>query len=201
MAPVLPVRHDWRLIPAASAVWLGTIWAVAAPATAVRTAAALGGALTLLALAVVAWGRQAYPLNAQVRQRAILTGVLTCRLMAGVLGVVRAHQSRWERSDLYRAQQAQAHVKIAGYASTDVARLRTQTTPSWQGERWRATVAVSAAEYRGSTAPASVRLTIIGGPELGELQAGQRFAISGKLRPTDPGDATRAVLLDRKSVG
>src|SRR5690625_6213166 len=89
MAPVRPVRHDWRLIPAASAVWLGTIWAVAAPATAVRTAAARGGALTLLALAVMVWGRKAYPINAQVWQRAILIEVLTCGLLAGGLGVAR----------------------------------------------------------------------------------------------------------------
>src|SRR5690625_7198241 len=103
MAPVLPVRHDWRLIPAASAMWLGTIWAVAAPATAVRTAAALGGALTVLALAVLGWGRKAYPLNAQVCQRAILIGVLTCGVLAGVLGVVGPHQSRGDRSVLYPA--------------------------------------------------------------------------------------------------
>src|SRR5690625_7998607 len=98
MAPVLPVRHDWRLIPAASAVWLGTIWAVAAPATAVRTAAALGGALTLLALAVLGWGRKPYPRNRQVCQRAVLIGDVTCGLLAGGPGGVGGTQPRWGHS-------------------------------------------------------------------------------------------------------
>lgn len=209
MFPALPTpareatrrRTDVRLVPSALLVWGTAVagsWLEPAALAGLCLFLLAGSALLLLRVSARARATAAARATAcgpgRPARRSSLATLAVALLLSAAAGAHGAVGSS-QRHDgaVAEAVAAQAAVVAELEVVSAPRRLRAPGS-SGLADRWAVPATLLTLDFRGRRVLAQVRLLVMGGAVWGHTTPGQRIRTTGKLKPSEPGQAEAAIL-------